>query len=292
MVFLRFFGYAYRLRILSNNEISWKSSFQIICLWEFASAITPGIVGGTAVAIGIISQEKNISAGKSTAMVMATSYLDVLFYVLAIPILAIFTSIEDQIPSQIGVISHATVYFYFIFAYALFALWTILVYIGLFVKPDLAGGMVLTVFKLPILRKWESSAVKWNNEITSSAIELKHQKIMFWMKSFFSTSIAWVTRFALVNFLVLALGNGSEVLEIFVKQLVMWGALLIPITPGASGLAELMFTGFLGTYFSSVSLANVTSIIWRLISFYPYLLAGVIVLPIWINRIYRTEHDS
>lgn len=287
MVFLRFLGYTYRLRILSDNTISWKSCFQITCLWEFASAITPGIVGGTAIAIGIIAQEKNVSTGKSTAMVMATSYLDVLFYVLCIPILAIFVGISDQIPVKVGPINHSTLFGYFIIAYIIFAVWTILVYIGLFVKPSLAGNVVVKTFSLPLLKRWKSSAESWKGDITQAAEELKNQSRWFWVKSFLATSTAWAARFALVNFLILALGNGTEVIAIFVKQLIMWGALMIPLTPGASGLAELLFAGFLGEYFSSPELANVTSVIWRLVSFYPYLIAGVIVFPIWLNRLFR-----
>ncbi len=73
------------------------------------------------------------------------------------------------------------------------------------------------------------------------------------------------------------------------KQLIMWGVLLIPLTPGASGLAEILFSSFLGEYFASPSLANMTSIIWRLVSFYPYIVAGVIVLPLWINRVFMSK---
>lgn len=289
MVFARFIGYAHRLRVLSDHDISWKSCFQITLLWEFASAITPGIVGGTAIAIGVIAQEEKVNSGRSTAIVMATSLLDVLFYVLCIPILAITINVKDLIPSSVGLFTQANVYTYFLVAYSLFFIWSALVFVGLFVKPALVGNLVKRLFSFSILNKWKANATKWSDEITNSAKELKGKNLLFWMKSFSSTCLAWFARFALVNFLILALGEGSAVLAIFMKQLIMWGVLLIPVTPGASGLAEILFSSFLGEYFASSSLADVTSIIWRLVSFYPYIIAGVILLPIWINRVFVSE---
>ena len=50
--------YMYRIRFLSDNQLSWKQSFQIIMIWEFSSAITPTVVGGSAVAFFIVSMEE------------------------------------------------------------------------------------------------------------------------------------------------------------------------------------------------------------------------------------------
>ena len=50
-VTLRDAGYVLRLKWLSNGELTWKQAIETTVLWEFASAITPGIVGGGAVAI-------------------------------------------------------------------------------------------------------------------------------------------------------------------------------------------------------------------------------------------------
>jgi uncharacterized membrane protein YbhN (UPF0104 family) len=68
------FGYMLRLRILSKKKLSWRKIFNIIMLWEFASAITPGAVGGTSIAVVFIHKE-GVNVGKSTSIVMATSFL-------------------------------------------------------------------------------------------------------------------------------------------------------------------------------------------------------------------------
>ncbi|MEE1323919.1 MAG: lysylphosphatidylglycerol synthase domain-containing protein, partial [Bacteroidales bacterium] len=49
--------YMYRIRLLSDKQLTWKQSFQVIMLWEFGSAITPSVVGGSALAFFIVSLE-------------------------------------------------------------------------------------------------------------------------------------------------------------------------------------------------------------------------------------------
>ena len=48
---IRDLGYIIRLRILTDNDLSWRQSFRVIMLWEFTSAITPSVIGGTSLAI-------------------------------------------------------------------------------------------------------------------------------------------------------------------------------------------------------------------------------------------------
>jgi uncharacterized protein (TIRG00374 family) len=292
MVAFRFLGYVYRLRILSDNKLSWRKCFHLIVLWEFSSAISPGIIGGTAAAFILLAQEKKLGTGKSTAIVLATSYLDVLFYVLAVPALLVFTGLNSQIPDQIGVFGGNLMRGYFIAAYCILFIWAIVVYIGIFIKPQVVSAITKGLFKLPLLRRWKENAQVWGDEMLVAAEEFKLKKRKFWYKAFGATLFSWVSRFALVNFLILAFGNGSEVLEIFARQLIMWGALMLPVTPGASGLAELLFPAFLGEYFTNVQLANTTSVLWRLISYFPYLILGIVVFPIWIRGIIKEHRRS
>ena len=51
LVLIRDLGYVLRLRWLSNGSLTWRNAIETTVVWEFASAITPGIVGGGAVAI-------------------------------------------------------------------------------------------------------------------------------------------------------------------------------------------------------------------------------------------------
>ncbi len=48
-------------------------------------------------------------------------------------------------------------------------------------------------------------------------------------------------------------------------------------------LAEFIFNDFLGMYIAP-GLAPALGFLWRLISYYPYILIGAILLPRWVRR--------
>jgi hypothetical protein len=72
IIFFRDFGYVYRIRELTDRQLTWTRSIYVIIIWEFASAVTPSVVGGTAVAMFILNKE-GIKMGKAIAYVMVTT---------------------------------------------------------------------------------------------------------------------------------------------------------------------------------------------------------------------------
>lgn len=283
LIFSRLLFYAYRLVVLSNYELSWRRAIQVVVLWEFSSAISPGIVGGTAAALLLLAREKNINTGKGTAIVLATSFLDVLFYVVAVPVMAIWITREEVIPNSIGYLTESVVWNYFTVIYFVFLGWAILLGFGLFFKPKGIAQFVLLFTKLPFLSRFTDKVAAWGDNLILAAQAFRKESFIHWVKAFGGTSLAWISRFALVNCLIIALGNGTAVAEIFGKQLVMWAALMIPATPGAAGMAEWLFSGFLNDYFAHPQLTNTTAFLWRLMSYWPYLFAGLMVFPVWFR---------
>jgi hypothetical protein len=59
--------------------------------------------------------------------------------------------------------------------------------------------------------------------------------------------------------------------------------MLISPTPGGAGIAELLFVSLLKDA-SIHHLAIIAAIIWRLFTYYPYLLIGSIIFPKWIAK--------
>ena len=54
----------------------------------------------------------------------------------------------------------------------------------------------------------------------------------------------------------------------------MWVIMLISPTPGSAGVAEVLFPQFLGDYIANASPEGL-GLIWRILSYWPYLLIGV-----------------
>lgn len=285
MMALRDLAYMYRIRVLTDYQINWRNSFDTIMLWEFASAITPSVVGGSAVAVYIVNKE-GVNIGRSTAVVMTSALLDELFYIIMVPIIILMVGTASLFPVQMektlfGVTLGTEGIF--IVGYLFILILTSIITYAVFFRPRGFKWILLQLFKLPFLRKWRVNASETGDEIIVTSKELKGKPFSFWFKSFGATLVSWTARYWVVNFIILAFVPVGEHLLIYGRQLVMWVIMLISPTPGGAGIAELAFSGFLRD-FIPIGLIAALALLWRLISYYPYLFIGAFLLPKWIKK--------
>ena len=286
----RLFGYAFRLRLISDNEISWSKAVVIIMLWEFASAVTPSVVGGTAVAVFIFMAE-GINFGKSLAFVMVTAILDNLFFVVAAPsvmLLAPGQVFPNMATAQIQ-IGKSLPYLFFV-SYTLIAIYTLVMAYGLFVRPRAFKWILLKVTTLKWLNKWRLQAGTYGDQIITASAEIKHKQWKYWLAISLITVFIWCSRYFTLNAIVTSFVNVSvgDHLVIFSRQVIMWIVMLISPTPGSSGTAEYFFLPFFEEYLDSYTF--ISAIFWRILTYYPYLILGAIVLPRWVkNRFFKKE---
>jgi hypothetical protein len=59
---------------------------------------------------------------------------------------------------------------------------------------------------------------------------------------------------------------------------------MVSPTPGGSGISEWLFTNYYGDLIGDVSIALVIALIWRMLSYYIYLIAGCCLLPTYFSR--------
>jgi glycosyltransferase 2 family protein len=293
LIATRDLAYMYRIRLLTDGELTWKKSFQVIMLWEFASSITPSIVGGSAVALFVVRKE-GINMGRTTAVVMTTALLDELFYILMVPIVIIIVGTSDLFitePSFIIAGQKFSSKGVFIIGYLFILLLTSIILFGIFISPAKVKKMLVAIFKIRFLRRWAVQAAQTGDELMVTSAEMKSKSAVFWIKAYLATVISWTARFWVVNTLIMAFAPVGDHFLIYARQLVMWVILLISPTPGGSGIAEYFFPIFLGEFIGP-GLSTPLAILWRLISYYPYIFIGVLVLPIWFRRIYFKNRRS
>ncbi len=291
---LRDFFYIVRLRILSDYKISWKHAFQVIMLWEFTSAITPSVVGGSAVAMFIIHKER-ISLGRSTAIVMITAIMDELFYIVAVPIAILIAGSQTVFPEasfRLVGNSLGTQEVFWI-GYGFIVVLIFFLVIGVFISPKGFKNMIVGIFKLPFLKKWHEKSVHFGDEVILTSKQLKGKPFFFWFSSFGATILSWTSRFLVVNALIAAFQSTSIIhqSEVFGRQLIMWVILLISPTPGGSGIAEYFFPVFLSDYIP-MGIASTLAFIWRFMTYYPYLFVGIIVFPLWLKRVMKHHRED
>ncbi len=288
MMALRDLAYMWRIRILTHNKLKWHDSFQVIMLWEFSSAVSPSVVGGTGPAIYFLYKE-GLNIGQSTAVVLTAIFLDELFFILMVPLMILFFG-QAAFPQEgVSFLSHLAVYFWI--AYGIIFLYTLLLIYALFINPYTIKKLLSYIFLLPFLRRWRLNARKLSNQLIITSQIFKNESRGFWLKSFLATFISWTARYWVINFIFLAFFfqhiGWYEHFLIYARQLTMWIILLISPTPGGSGIAEFIFSDFLGDIIPNLDWAVPLAILWRLISYYPYLFIGAVVLPRWIKKVFK-----
>lgn len=279
----RDFFYMVRIRLLTKNRLAWKAAFYVIMLWEFASALSPGVVGGAAVAMFILNRE-GVPFGRATAIVIITAFMDNLFYVLMIPLVLLFINHTELISN--GTEASLFLAWWFWVGFSIIFFVCLLLYLTIFWYPKLASQFLLFVFKLPFLNKWKVIALEWGKDIETASREFKKETSSYWVKVFLSTFASWISRYLVINAILTAFLNFGfiENIRILGKQLVLWLFMLVSPTPGGSGVAEYAFGELLSDFSSSTLLLAMLALIWRLISYFPYLLIGSLLLPSWIKR--------
>lgn len=275
-------GYMIRIRVLSENKLNWRQAFRIIMLWEFTSAVTPSSVGGTSVALVYIHKE-GLTVGRSSAIVMVTSLLDELYFVVMFPLMLWLLGAGKLLtipgsPSWTQIIT-ASVWI----AYLIKLVWVLLLSYGFFMNPRGLSKLVFRIFHLPFLRRWRRGAARAASDISITSVEMRNKDFNFWVNALLSTFLSWTSRYWVVNCLLLAFFpvNGHPL--VFGRQLIMSIVLLVAPTPGGSGFAEKMFSEFLGDFIPIAGFSIALALLWRIISYYPYLAIGALVVPKWVN---------
>ena len=283
---LRHIFYSYRLKILSDNDFSFKHAVELVCIWEFASAISPTSIGGSAVAVFFLSQEK-ISAAKAVSIVLYTVIIDSFFFLISLVVLLMIFGPSLVRPDMTSMLEGFGITFMLVWLFILFygglLLW------GLF-RPRVIKRLLMGIAKLPLIKRFKHSLYQIGQDVVVTSKELRTKPFKFHFMAILMTIGAWVTRFLAVNFIILALvemdWQWMEQLLIYARSETMYVITQFSPTPGGSGVMELMFSGFFKEFVSK-GVGSIGALLWRLITYYPYLIIGVIIIPNWINRILK-----
>ena len=289
LLILRHIAYATRLRILSEGVFSWKKCIELIFIWEFSSAVTPTSVGGSAVAFFVLSQEK-LPAAKTATIVLYTVVLDTIFFVGLLPILLLLIG-PTMIRPELTTWTKIDIWgYYFLIAYVLMAIYGSVFYYGLFVNPIQLKRFLVGMTKIRLLKKFRQKAIDLGNEMVIASLEMKQKHRSFHLGAFAATATAWSCRFLLLNCLIIALGNMASTdlfsqFSLYGRLQTMFIVIAFSPTPGGAGFVEGLFFPFVSDYVSNATSATIIATIWRLMTYYSYLLIGAIIIPNWIRQV-------
>jgi uncharacterized protein (TIRG00374 family) len=284
--FLRLWFAAAKIRYLSENELSWLASFRVMLSWDFTSAVTPSTVGGAPMATYALTKE-GFRLGQSTAIILYGVLLDQLWFALAVPILVIAGFFYEVIPSNIGMIGHASMILLYI---GLLSYAGLMAY-GVLKNPDAIKKVVNFIFKLPFLRRWRKKVSEEAEILVAYSHELRKKPTSFLMKAFFLSTMSWLCRIALPTIVILSLLPANEMLS-FLRSLAMNLAFLIVPTPGGSGGVEGLFALFQGPLIDRKAFIGLAVFAWRIISYYITIGLGMMATTWYINRSIVDSYDN
>lgn len=289
MLILRDIGYVLRLRLLTDYNIGFWESLKIILLWEFGSAITPGMIGGKAVAIYMLVKNK-INAAKASSIVLMAILLDEFIFILLFPVFYFLygkqmfqlgTQCPDwiELKAKLPWIENIKYLEYTVILMLVFILIFVgIVFMGIFIYPSWIKQLIKTLGRLPLLKKWRFTIDEFADEIHQTSIHIRSKKPLFWIQLSLFTLMSWVGRYLVGVAIVYGFSTGQiDWLYVYVKQYALWLMFYLPSTPGSSGIAEALYMAF---YCDSIQpgLSGTAAFVWRFMSYYIYLFIGIIAL--------------
>jgi len=229
--------------------------------------------------------KQGLPFGKALAFVMLTAILDNFFFLFSAPLAILFTDGQafpsaGNIQSRLG---NSLPYFFYL-SYALIAFYTLVMSYALLIRPRAAKWVLIKLTGLRILKRWRGEAIIQGDELILASHQLRDKAKSFWYKIIGATIFVWLARYLILNSLIVAYTDLSftDHMLVFARSIIMWIVMLVSPTPGSSGTAEYFFQEFYGPFLGEYTFG--VSIFWRLLSYYPYLLLGAIVLPKWVKK--------
>lgn len=276
---LYWFLWGARMKVLANAmdknvKISlWKST-KIIITNLFLACITPSMAGGEPVRIYLLNKN-GMTFGCATATVLGERLIDAIFILIMVPIaLFIFKDVSDlgivSVGLTIGVIVFVILVILFIYS---------------IIRPIKTKTFLIYLskkFRRFFKKESESKTIqKINYEVDEFHKSMYcfsgHNKKPLILASIL-TVLFWSAGFLIPSFILLGLGLKPFFVESYAAQIILLIIIMLPLTPGSSGVAEISLYGLYGVLIgtSSNTFIGVFIILYRFISFHMNLIAGSI----------------
>jgi len=286
---------AWRLRLLSDYQFTWKKSIELVFILEFASAVSPTNFGGSAVGFFMLIQEA-ISGARATAIMVYTIVADTIIFVITLPLLAFFIGMkafrpELAVDSQFDGLGTTL-----LIVWLIMSVYGLLFLYGLFIQPKHLKWLLQKFASWRILKRSKDRILKAAEDIEITALSVKQKPWTFHAHAAWMTLAQWVCRFFSITAILIAFDPELRATVMDHIILLGRGEALYAVTaysptPGGSGVAELIFSRFYSDY-AEPTVAVLSAIFWRTITYYPYLFLGVIIIPNWIRTIINRRREE
>jgi len=284
--------WAMRVKKMSGSlgyPIGFTYSLNLVFANLLAAAITPAQAGGEPVRVHELYRA-NVPIGDATAVVIMERVLDGI----ALATLAAFAMIvlTDQWKS-LGAISELMVYITWIFVVGCLFLFYLAVK-----RPDVVKRVVNRGARF-FTRTWESARVEKFVRRADVEIDNFNTAVIKFVRSakgglmwgMLFTLLYWVSEIVTASLILLGLGQPPLILESFVIQLILAILMMLPLTPGSSGIAEVGATSMYALFIPA-SIVGIFVVIWRIVLYYFNIALGILSSLIIVRREARFRESA
>jgi uncharacterized protein (TIRG00374 family) len=290
--FLAYGFWAMRIKVMARSlghQVSFIYCLNLVMANLLAGSITPSQAGGEPVRIHQLYRN-NVPLGDATAIVVVERVLDgIVLGVAAIAAFFILGKMVEDIPAGLSL-------------FILFAWVMMVVFIGAFVlsvrNPDLLKRFFKRVSRL-FVKRWDLKRIERliasidrevDNFHDSMSRFVAHGRAGLLGGTVF-TVLFWFSEFIIVSLILMGLGEPPFYLLSLVAQIIIGVIMMIPLTPGSSGIAELSATSVYSLFIPS-SIVGVMVVVWRVIFYYLNIIVGIIAtIPILRREMILREED-
>ncbi|MCE7925069.1 MAG: UPF0104 family protein [Haliscomenobacteraceae bacterium CHB4] len=253
-------------------KISHVNLLRIAVATDVGGTAAPQAIGGAPVKMAMLVQQ-GYKPGEAATLALLSNFEDMVFFVFAIPVsLALARPWENPLWQYAGGFLEKN---------------------GFWIAAVLLAALVAFLFfrKKPFSKNGATKPEsRWQLLISEfrAAVRLIREKGRKpFILSILALSAQWLTRFSILLAVLLALGQADDLLYLFLLQWMVFVAMTLVPTPGATGGAEAAFLLVFGKIIPQSAVGPALAG-WRFITYYFMLLVGVAVL--WATQ--RRAHQA
>jgi len=270
--------YALRLKLLvsmAKHEISFPLSVRCTLASNFLAAITPSSAGGEPLRVKILADE-GMSYGGATAVVISERLLDSIFFLTSLAILLMISGFFAGFGLKVGAI------------FLLFLLVFLAFLRQLIIRPKRIARVMEWIKKKTGNRAIVLSIDREIWLFRDAGIQLAKETMRCLPVLALMTALIWLSDFLVPSALLAGMAQDPSILLSVTAQNILTIVGLIPLTPGASGIAELGMS-YLYSTFVSPSLLLPLIVLWRLITYFLNIVVGAAFAGATINGMMKNE---
>lgn len=278
--------WALRIQFMCKSlgyRIPFLHSFNLVCSNQFLASVTPSQVGGEPIRIYELVKAR-VPVADATAVVIMERVFDAVILLIGAMVSLVLlnvTSFGIDIPDYMMTLSY--------FSSAVF--FAVLVIFIIAAKKPVWGKAVIGKAADFFLRKKDAEKREASRERLLTTVNRFYDSLGYFMgksrygsfAGLFFTALFWVNEFVLVSVLLMALGLEPYFALSFLFMILITVILMVPLTPGGAGVAEVSMAGFFALIVPA-NLLGVFVLLWRLIIYYFNLASGFISTLLILRR--------